>query len=164
MVNATALALRFNFPTRETMRYALDTFQETSGGISMQDDLGKLILRVTVGGLLILHGMHKLLNGIEPIQAMVTAHNIPAAAAYGVYLGEIVGPAMVILGLFSRLGGALIVVNMLMAVALAGMGQILALNPMGGYALELEAFFLFGGLSVMLLGAGRYSIGGGRWN
>jgi len=131
----------------------------------MQDDLGKLILRVTVGGLLLLHGMHKLLNGIEPIQAMVTARNIPDAVAYGVYLGEIVGPIMVILGLFSRIGGALIVVNMAMAVALAGMGQLLALNPVsGGYALELEAFYLLGGLCVMLLGAGRYSIAGGRWN
>jgi putative oxidoreductase len=71
---------------------------------------------------------------------------------------------MVILGLFARIGGALIVANMIVAVALAGMGNLLALNPMGGYALELEALYLFGGLSVMLLGAGRYSIGGGRWN
>ena len=130
----------------------------------MQDDLGKLSLRVTVGGLLLFHGMHKLLNGIEPIKAMVAAHGIPDAVAYGVYLGEVVGPVLVILGFFSRIGGALIVVNMAMAVALAGMGQLMAFNPMGGYALELETFYLLGGLSVMLLGAGRYSIAGGRWN
>lgn len=131
----------------------------------MQDDLGKLVLRVTVGGLLLLHGMHKLLNGIEPIKAMVAAHNIPDAVAYGVYLGEIIGPIMVILGVFSRIGGALIVVNMAMAVTLAGMAQVMAFNPAsGGYALELEAFYLLGGLCVMLLGAGRYSIAGGRWN
>ena len=130
----------------------------------MQGDLGKLILRVTVGGLLLFHGMHKLLNGIEPIKAMVAAHDIPDALAYGVYLGEIVGPVMVILGLFSRLGGALIVVNMAMAVALAGMGQLFAFNATGGYALELEAFYLFGALSVVLLGAGRYSVGSRRLN
>lgn len=130
----------------------------------MQDDLGKLILRVTVGALLLFHGMHKLLNGIEPIKAMVAAHNVPDALAYGVYLGEIVGPVMVILGFFSRLGGALIVVNMVVAVALVGMGQLTAFNAMGGYALELEALYLFGGLGVMLLGAGRYSVGGGRLN
>jgi putative oxidoreductase len=120
---------------------------------------------VATGGLLLFHGMHKLLNGIEPIKAMVVAHNIPDAVAYGVYLGEIVGPIMVILGLFSRLGGALIAIDMVMAVALAGMSQVLAFNPAsGGYVLELEALYLFGGLSVMLLGAGRYSIAGGRWN
>jgi len=130
----------------------------------VQSDLGKLILRVTVGGLLLLHGMHKLLNGIEPIKTMIAAHSVTEAIAYGVYLGEIVGPILVILGLFSRIGGALIVANMIMAVALAGMGGLTAFNAMGGYALELEVFYLVGGLSVMLLGAGRYSMGRGRWN
>ncbi len=130
----------------------------------MSDDFGKLILRVAVGGLLLLHGVHKMLTGIEPIQAMVVAHHLPSVVAYGVYLGEVVGPVMVILGLFARVGGALIVANMAMAVVLAGMGNLMTLNPMGGYALELEALYLFGGLSVMLLGAGRYSIMGGRWN
>ena len=129
----------------------------------MQEDLGKLILRVTVGGLLLLHGMHKLLNGIAPIKAMVAAHGLPDAISYGVYLGEIVGPVMVILGLFSRIGAGLIVVNMIMAVVLSG-ASLVGLNPMGGLGLELEAFYLFGALSVALLGAGRYSIAGGRWN
>jgi putative oxidoreductase len=75
-----------------------------------------------------------------------------------------VGPVMVILGLFARVGGVLIVANMVTAVVLAGLGNVMTLNPMGGYALELEALYLFGGLSVALLGAGRYSIMGGRWN
>jgi putative oxidoreductase len=130
----------------------------------MQDDLGKLILRVTVGGLLLLHGMHKMLTGIQPIEAMLALHHIPNALAYGVYLGEIVGPVMLILGLFSRIGAVLVVVNMVAAVALAGMDRIAQLTPMGGYALELEAFYLLGGLAVLLLGAGRFSIAGGRWN
>lgn len=130
----------------------------------MQDDLGKLILRLAVGGLLLLHGVHKMLTGIAPIEAMLVAHNLPNALAYGVYLGEIAGPILVILGLFSRIGAGLIVINMIMAVALAGMGSIAQLNPMGGYALELEAFYLLGALSILLLGAGSLSIAGGRWN
>lgn len=130
----------------------------------MQEDLGKLILRVTVGALLLFHGVHKMLTGIAPIEAMVVAHNLPSALAYGVYLGEIIGPVMVILGLFARIGAGLIVLNMIMAVALAGSDRLGAFNSMGGYALELEAFYLLGALSVALLGAGRYSIAGGRWN
>jgi putative oxidoreductase len=131
----------------------------------MQSDLGKLVLRLTVGVLLLLHGMHKLLNGIGGIQAMVTAHGMPAAVAYGVYLGEIAAPILVILGLYARLGAGVIVINMIMAVALVGLGSLTHLNPMtGGYALELEAFYLFGAASIALLGAGRYSIAGGRWN
>jgi putative oxidoreductase len=130
----------------------------------MSEDLGKLILRITLGGLLLFHGMHKLLNGIAPIKAMVAAHGVPEAAAYGVYLGEIAGPVMVLLGLFARIGGALIAVNMLVAVFLAGMAQAMTFNAMGGYALELEAFYFWTAVAVMLLGAGRFAIAGGRWN
>jgi putative oxidoreductase len=130
----------------------------------MQEDLGKLVLRVTVGALLLFHGVHKLMTGIEPISAMLAAHHLPAQLAYGVYVGEIIAPAMLVLGLFARIGAVLIVVNMIVAVALAGVGHIAQLGPMGGYAEELEMFYLFGALSVALLGAGRLSIMGGRWN
>jgi putative oxidoreductase len=130
----------------------------------MNEDLGKLILRLTVGALLLLHGVHKMLTGIEPIQAMVVARHLPAALAYGVYIGEIIAPVMVMLGLFARIGAGLIVINMIMAVVLAGLPDVAQLKPGGGYALELEAFFLFGALSVAILGAGRFSIAGGRWN
>jgi putative oxidoreductase len=131
----------------------------------MQEDLGKLVVRLGVGGLLLLHGVHKLLTGIAPIKAMVVAAHLPDLIAYGVYLGEIAGPVLVILGLFSRFGGLMIVINMLAAIALAGMASLFKLNAFGGYALELETFYLLGGLSVMLLGAGRLSLNiGGRWN
>jgi putative oxidoreductase len=131
----------------------------------MQEDIGKLVGRLSVGGLLLLHGIHELLTGIAPIKAMVVAHHLPDLVAYGIYMGEIVGPILVILGLFSRLGGVLIVINMIAAVALAGMASIAKLNGAGGYALELETFYLLGGLSVAMLGAGRIGLNiGGRWN
>ena len=131
----------------------------------MQENLGKLVVRLGVGALLLLHGVHKLLTGIAPIKAMVVAHHLPDLVAYGVYFGEIVGPVLVILGLFARVGGLLIVIDMIFAIVLAGTASLLKLNASGGYALELETFFLLGGLSVMLLGAGRLGLNiGGRWN
>ena len=126
----------------------------------MSEDFGKLLLRLTVGGLLLFHGVHKLITGIAPIKQMITSHGLPDLLAYGVYAGEIVGPLLVIIGLAARLGGGLIVVNMIVAVLLAGGGKLLAIGPFGGYALELEAFYLFGGLAIVLLGAGRLSVGG----
>ena len=130
------------------------------------ESLGKLILRLTVGILLLFHGVHKLLTGIGFIEQMVSVHHLPSMLAYGVYLGEILGPLLVILGVFTRIGAALIVINMIAAVLLAGMGQLVALGPMGGYALELEAFYLFGAVAIFLLGAGGLSLGGasGRWS
>ena len=131
----------------------------------MQENLGKLVLRLGVGGLLLLHGVHKLLTGIAPIKELVVAAHLPDLIAYGVYMGEIAGPILIILGIFARVGGVLIVLDMLAAVLLAGMASILKLNEFGGYALELEMLFLLGGLSVALLGAGRLSLNiGGRWN
>jgi putative oxidoreductase len=126
----------------------------------MSDDIGKLIARLSVSLLLLFHGAFKLLNGIEPIKHMVTGHHMPEALAYGVYMGELVGPILVTIGLFSRLGGALIMVNMMVAVYLTSMHQLLAVKPGGGYALELETFYLIGGLCVVLAGAGRFSVAG----
>ena len=130
------------------------------------DSVGKLVLRLTVGGLLLFHGVHKLLDGIDPIKHMIAAHGLPDALAYGVYLGEVVGPALVILGLFSRVGALLIAADIVVAVVLTGMGNLIAVNSMGIYALETEAFYLFGAVAILLLGAGGLSLGGrnGRLN
>ncbi|HUJ04344.1 MAG TPA: DoxX family protein [Rhizomicrobium sp.] len=128
------------------------------------DDIGKLVLRLTVGGLLLFHGVHKILTGIQPIRDMLGAHGMPDFLAYGVYVGEVAAPLLIIFGLASRLGGVLVVINMIVAIFLAGMSSLVSLNAMGGYALELEMFFLLGGLSVALLGAGRFGLGGGTLN
>jgi putative oxidoreductase len=133
----------------------------------MNDDFGKLVVRLSVGVLLLFHGVHKVLNGIDGIKHMVAAHGLPDYLAYGVYLGEVVGPVLVIIGLFSRVGGVLIVINMIVAIALAGSANLLVLDPhTGGYALELEALYLLSGVAAITLGAGRFSLGGanGRLN
>lgn len=130
----------------------------------MQEDFGKLVLRLSVGGLLLLHGVNKLLNGIAPIKEMLAAHHIPDVLAYGVYAGEILGPILIILGLFARIGGLLATIDMIVAIALAGTGSLFAFNQFGGYALELEALYLFGALSIVFLGSGRLGLNiGGRW-
>lgn len=130
------------------------------------DHLGKLLLRVTVGGILILHGFDKLFSGISGIEGMVMARGLPALFAWAVFIGELIAPALVILGWYARLGGLLIAANMVTAVTLAHTHQIFQLNQMGGWQLELQGLFLFGGLCIALLGAGRYSVAGanGVWN
>jgi putative oxidoreductase len=125
------------------------------------ENLGKLVLRLTVGSLLLLHGVHKLLDGIDPIKHLIADHGLPEFLAYGVYLGEVVGPILVILGLFARIGALLIVADMIAAMLLARAGDLFTLNDTGGYALELEAFFLFGALTIFFLDAGRLGFGAG---
>lgn len=124
------------------------------------NDFGKLVLRLTLGGLLLFHGVHKILTGIDPIRAMIGAHHLPDYLAFGVYAGEVLAPILIILGLFCRIGGVLVMLNIIVAILLVHTGMLIGLNDQGGYVLELQAFYLFGGLAVTLLGAGRIAVGG----
>ncbi|MFQ7901726.1 DoxX family protein [Stutzerimonas degradans] len=132
----------------------------------MTEDIGKLVLRLALGVLMLLHGMSKLINGVDGIVGMVTGFGLPAAIAYGVYLGEVIGPLLVIVGLYTRVGALLIAGNMLFALLLAHRAELFTLAPTGGWALELQGMFLFGAVAALLLGAGRFSVGGtsGRFN
>ena len=124
------------------------------------DELGKLILRLTVGTLILFHGTYKLLHpeSLEGIRKMLAAINLPQALAYGVFLGEVVGPLMVIVGFYSRLGALIIVGNMIFALVLAHRSQLFTLTSTGGWALELQGFYLFSGLAVLFLGSGRLAL------
>jgi len=130
------------------------------------DDTGKLILRLSLGILVLMHGLMKLSGGVGGIAGMLSSHGLPGFLAYGAYVGEVIGPLLVILGLYSRLGALFIVINMVVAILLAHTGQLFSTTQQGGWALELQGMFLFGALAVAFMGAGRFGLGGsgGRWN
>jgi putative oxidoreductase len=65
---------------------------------------------------------------------------------------------MVIIGLYSRAGAFIIFVNMIFAVALAHRVELFTLGKQGGYALELQALFLFTALALTFMTPGRYAI------
>ncbi|MCZ6525576.1 MAG: DoxX family protein [Gammaproteobacteria bacterium] len=124
------------------------------------DAMGKLTLRLTVGMLMLFHGVAKIMHqgSLEFIGSNLSGIGMPPAIAYGVYIGEIIAPLMVIAGYHARVGGLIVVVNMIFAVGLAHSGDIFSLSKHGGWALELQAFYLLGGLSVALLGSGKFAI------
>lgn len=121
-------------------------------------DIGKLILRLTVGVLLVLHGVHKVMHGVDGVRAMLLLHQLPAWFAWGVYIGEVVAPLMVIVGYYTRLGAVLIVINMLFAIGLAHTNEVFMLTRTGGWALELQAFYLLVALALVFLGPGKYKV------
>ena len=124
----------------------------------MNESVGKLILRCALGALILFHGVAKLTGGVSGLSGMVTAAGLPSFVTYGVYVGEVVAPVLVLLGWYARIGGALIAINMLFAIALAHRNEIFALGSSGGWALELQGMFLFTALAVALIGPGRFSI------
>ena len=122
------------------------------------DDLGRLVLRVALGALILLHGISKLRHGLGPIEGMVVAHGLPSFVAYGVLVGEVLAPIMLLLGAYARIGAVLIAINMLFAFGLAHMSQLSQLNDQGGWALELQGMYLAAAVALALLGPGRYAV------
>jgi putative oxidoreductase len=130
------------------------------------DDTGKLVLRLALGILILLHGIAKLSNGVGFISGMLTSHGLPGALAYLVYVGEILAPVLLIVGIYTRPAAWITVINMLVAIWLVHLKDIGVIGKTGGWALELQALFLFSALAVAFLGAGRFSLGGtsGKYN
>jgi len=123
-------------------------------------DAALLILRIVLGLLILLHGVNKLPPPPEFLITALSARGLPSVLAYGVYLGEIVGPILIIIGIWTRVGALLIVANMIVALFVAHTGDLFHLNKQGGYQLELQAMYLFTAVALALTGAGRYSVGG----
>jgi putative oxidoreductase len=130
------------------------------------DDTGKLVLRLAVGILILLHGIAKIGAGVGPVSGMLASHGLPGALAYLVYIGEIVAPVLLIIGLYTRPAAWVMVINMLVAVWLVHGSDLWVIGKSGGWALELQGMFLFAALAVAFLGAGRVSLGGtsGKYN
>jgi putative oxidoreductase len=137
-----------------------------SSGASASADFGRLILRLALGVLFLMHGIAKVVNGPGGIVAMVEQAGMPGPVAYLVYVGEVLAPLLVIIGLWTRPAALVIAINMVFAIGLAHLDDLGALTKTGGWALELQGMYLFSALALALMGAGRYSIGGrrGRFN
>ena len=124
------------------------------------DDFGKLILRLTLGVLMLFHGVMKVQSPstVEYIAGNLSSSGLPSILANGVYLGELLAPALIILGLFTRYAGIVIVVNMLFAIYLVHAGDLFSLTQHGGWKLELQGFYLFGAMAIIFLGSGNYAV------
>ncbi len=124
------------------------------------DAVGKLILRLTLGALMLFHGVQKILHpgSLDFIGGMLSSSGLPQFLSYGVYVGEVVAPLMIILGVHSRIGGLLIVLNMIFAIFLAHGGDLFSLTEHGGWRLELQGFYLFTAVAIVFLGSGRIAV------
>lgn len=134
---------------------------------SGSDDLGRLILRLTLGILILFHGVAKLQGGVDGIGKMLAGHGLPPVLAYGAYIGEVLAPALIVIGLFTRPAALVVAINMVVALALVHVNDLTKILPnTGGWAVELQMFYLWVAVAIAFLGAGRFSVGGatGRWN
>ncbi|OCL84124.1 DoxX family protein [Arcobacter porcinus] len=124
----------------------------------LSSDLGKLILRLTIGGLMLFHGWAKIVGGIAGIKYLTVKAGLPEFFAYGVYLGEVLFPIMIVLGIFVRTSALFLALTMVAAIFLAHSHEIFALSKTGGPVIELALIYLLGSISIMFIGSGKYSL------
>lgn len=123
----------------------------TPGSTSV--DIGKVILRVTLGlALALAHGIGKIPPS-EGFVGMIGGMGFPAPAllAWLVALVETVGGILLAIGLLTRPAALLIVVNFI----------VIFFVVLGGAAFgdrELELLYLVGSLFFLFAGPGRFSI------
>jgi putative oxidoreductase len=122
------------------------------------EDSSKLLLRFTVAFLMLFHGVHKITHGVSFLEGMFLEMGLPGFIAYGVYLGEVIAPVMLIIGCRVKIASLLIIMTMIVAVGLAHTADIFTLGKHGQWAIELPMFYILASAAILLQGAGRYSV------
>lgn len=120
-------------------------------------DMGLLILRITLGVLMLLHGISKIAGGFSGIKGLLATKHLPGFFVYGSMLGEVVAPLMILIGFRTRLAAPVYAFNMVVAILMTHAGDLLALNRGGGYALELQMLYMMGAVALFFTGAGKYA-------
>ena len=109
-----------------------------------------VLLRTTLALLMLFHGWAKIRYGIGSIEAKMVALDLPGWLAYAVYLGEVVAPLFLLVGLWVVPAALVIAINMLVAFFLVHTKQVLMLQNSGGWSLELQAFFFVTAIVVAM--------------
>ena len=120
-------------------------------------DIGLLLLRITIAGLMLFHGVAKLSN-LDGIKNMLSGVGIPEMMAYGVYITELIAPLLILVGFRTRLASIVFFFGMMAAIFLAHSDNIFALSKAGGLEIELILLFAFGALVLFFTGSGKYAV------
>ncbi len=121
-------------------------------------DIGLLILRLAIGGLMLLHGLGKIGTDLDFIEGLMEKLYLPAFTAKAVYIGEIVAPILLILGFKTRFAALIFFVTCLFIILVAHPADIFKLNDYGAWELELVGLYAFGSLALIFTGGGKYSV------
>lgn len=122
------------------------------------NDLGLLILRITISVLMLLHGISKFSGGLEFIKKMLADKGILDFIAYGVIVGEVLAPIAILIGFRTRIAAAIFAFNCLVAMLIVHSADIFAMADHGGWALELLGLYFFGALALFFTGAGNIAV------
>ncbi|WP_010252621.1 DoxX family protein [Myroides injenensis] len=121
-------------------------------------NIGLLISRIAIGGPMLLYGIGKLVHGIDFIQQLLVSKGLPSVFGYGVYIGEVVAPLLLLIGFRTRIVAAVFAINCLTAMLLAQSSDIFSLNDNGGWKVELLGMYILIAVALYFTGGGKYAI------
>jgi len=116
--------------------------------------IGLLLLRLTIGVMMIHHGQEKLADPQQFADTYVASLHLPFPLffAYAAGFSELIGSWLLILGLLTPLGALAITGTMTVAAY-----QHILTAGLNIYVLELVVLYLGGSLALLLLGPGKLS-------
>lgn len=128
--------------------------------IQNSDDIGKLILRVSIACFVLVYGYAKITNPgqLDFISDLFINLGLPGFLAYGVYLGEVVAPLFMIIGWRTKIAAAVLTGAMVVVILLGHTSEIFPFSNFSWHGFELQMTFLTGALAAMFLGAGKYAL------
>ncbi len=125
----------------------------------LKNDFAKFILRLSVGGLMLFHGVHKLTHGLDGIGKILISSGMPEILKYGVPVGEVIAPLLIILGIFVRPSALIVAFTMAFSIYLVFKDKLFALNETtGAWIIELNVLYFASALAIALIGSGRFSL------
>jgi putative oxidoreductase len=128
--------------------------------LSQLSSVSVAIVRIVMGVIFLLAGYGKIFHGGYAIEAFRNAFRIPLPELFGplVSVLELVGGALLIVGLFTRYLGALFTIEFVVA-------TLIVMNLRGIMGARLEVMLLVGAFLLATHGAGTLSLDrpGQRW-
>ena len=127
-------------------------------------DIGLLIIRIALGGIIFFHGFHKLMHGTDDQFQILASNGIPGFFIYFVYVSEVLAPVLIVLGILTRLSNLTIIVTMI--VIFYALPFPIGLDVHGAMNIESQLYFLLLSVALFFTGPGRYVLkknNSGNW-
>ncbi len=127
-------------------------------------DVGLLIVRIALGGIIFFHGFHKLVHGTSDQFQILASNGIPGQFIYFVYVSEVLAPVLIVLGIFTRISSLTIIATMI--VVFYTLPFPIGLDVHGAMNIESQLYFLLLPIALFFTGPGRYSVkknNSGNW-
>lgn len=125
-----------------------------------QTDLAKLTLRVATACFILVYGFEKIAHPgqVEYIGTLLMDIGLPSFLAYGVYIGEVLAPAVMLVGWRTKIAALVVALNMVVVILLGHTNEIFPLSEFIWGAIELQTLFLINAVTVVMLGAGKFAL------